>query len=321
VRAALQQELDAEALPLDDRPVQRRHVELVVAVRVGPGRDQVGDVEQLGVAHEHSFLQLSLQRRDLLRLAVDTRPVHLVERPSGRAHGARSEARAHAHAPQRREASGAPPPLRKCVCCQFPPPPAAPRARAVTRTPRLSPLPRVCFHGSLLLKIPGPRFVPYIIITMIITGHVPCAPSRGRTRQRAPRDARHTPGAVCVLAGGGTRRGRARRAPWDAGLAGLRDPHEDQGRAAAPGSGRRGRGGGWRVRRGARAGRERLCVGHGRVVRRGRRGAGRGTHVQDDQGRRQRRGRLVLCRAAQVHGLQARGVRGASLVSARVLRI
>ena len=161
MRAALQQELDAEALPLDDRPVQRRHVELVVAVRVGPGRDQVGDVEQLGVAHEHSFLQLSLQRRDLLRLAVDTRPVHLVERPSGRAHGARSEARAHAHAPQRREASGAPPPLRKRVCCQFLPPPAAPRARAVTRTPRLTTLPRVGFHGSLLLKSPVPDLFSY----------------------------------------------------------------------------------------------------------------------------------------------------------------
>ncbi len=121
VRAALQQEFDAEALPLDHRPVQRRHVELVVAVWVGPGRDKVGDVEQLGVAHKHSILQLPLQRCNIWRLPVDTRPMHLVERSQ---RGARSDAHAHAQGVRSSEAVDAPPP-RVAVCRQGPPPPAA----------------------------------------------------------------------------------------------------------------------------------------------------------------------------------------------------
>ena len=150
MRAALQQEFDAEALPLDHRPVQRRHVELVVAVWVGPGRDEVGDVEQLGVAHKHSLLQLPLQRRDIWRLPVDTRPVHLVERSQ---RGARSEAHAHAHAVWSSEAAGAPPP-RVAVCRQGPPPPAArdrrPPARAACRASvRLpTPLARTVDHDK-----------------------------------------------------------------------------------------------------------------------------------------------------------------------------
>jgi hypothetical protein len=79
VSAALQQKLDAQSLPLDHRPVQRRHVLLVVAVGVRAGCDQVRDVEELGVAHQHCLLQLPLQRRDAPGLRVDARPTDRVQ--------------------------------------------------------------------------------------------------------------------------------------------------------------------------------------------------------------------------------------------------
>jgi hypothetical protein len=276
VRAALQQELDAEALPLDHRPVQRRHMVLVVAVWVGPGRDEVGDVEQLGVAHKHSLLQLPLQRRNIWRLPVDTRPVHLVERSQ---RGARSEAHAHAHAVRSSETADAPPP-RVAVCRQGPPPPAARDRRPPARAAR---------RASVRLPMPRARSS---VDHARINFSEPCETCSTASEELAGRASQRTPWHACPA---------------------VRCDHPGSGPVVCE-CGRR------RCRRPC-ARRERLFLGHGWVGGERRGGEGRGANVKDDQSRRQRLRRVVFCGAAQVYGLQARGIRRVAVVSARLLRV